>query len=223
MKPFIKKTLKKVIPNHVLVRELGFEHNTILFTFDDGPHPSITPLVLELFNQHSIKACFFCIGKSAIRYPDLIKAIDDNGHLIGNHTFDHKNVDYISLQEIYNDISKCQEILFKITGKKPLFFRPPRGKITPYSIWAARKAGLKTVLWSIGGGEWGANKGKDSAAIANGVVNSVKSGDILLLHDDYAEVISVLNAIIAHLLKAGINMDGGTKILYKLRQSKLMI
>ena len=78
----------------------------VLFTFDDGPNPATTPIILDKLNEHSIKAVFFCVGENVERYPELSKQIVDEGHLIGNHTQTHKNINFFN-REANSNIAKC--------------------------------------------------------------------------------------------------------------------
>lgn len=127
---------------------------------------------------------FFTAGKYVNKYPYLLSEIKKRGHLIGNHTYNHPNRRIITFSEYMNELGSCQNIMSKITGEKPKYFRPPKGLISLKGLLTAKKLELKTVLWSIQGGEWGPHKHDDAKTIASRLLRNVRSGDIILLHDN---------------------------------------
>lgn len=120
----------------------------ILFTFDDGPNPETTPIILEKLNEHSIKAIFFCVGENVERYPDLAKQIIDEGHLIGNHTISHKNINLLNIKA-NSSIAECSNIIEKTTGIEPKYFRPPHGRIGLRTETLMKRNNLTNVMWSL--------------------------------------------------------------------------
>lgn len=120
----------------------------ILFTFDDGPNPETTPIILEKLNEHSIKAIFFCVGENVKKYPELTKRIIDEGHLIGNHTISHKNINLLNIKA-NSSIAECSNIIEKTTGIEPKYFRPPHGRIGLLTQSMMKKNNLINVMWSL--------------------------------------------------------------------------
>lgn len=124
--------------------------NTGILTFDDGPHPVYTPLILDLLDQYHIKAIFFCIGKNADAHPEIVRRIAESGHLIGNHTFYHSiRSTFYGWKKYLSEINTTTVLLEKITGKKVLYYRPPFGITNPSIAKAIRKSGLVTMAWNI--------------------------------------------------------------------------
>ncbi|EKD82177.1 MAG: chitin deacetylase, partial [uncultured bacterium] len=99
----------------------------IVLTFDDGPHPRTTPKVLEILRQRNIKAIFFVLGLQAAKYPALVKQIHDEGHLIGNHSYSHKNLAQLSEEGLRGELNRTSRLIESITGSKPAYLRPPYG------------------------------------------------------------------------------------------------
>ena len=99
----------------------------VALTFDDGPDPIHTPRILNILEENNIKATFFLIGSKIETYPELVKRIYEEGHIIGNHTFSTPSYTLWNSNKIYEDIRKTNDIIYKITGKFPFFFRPPSG------------------------------------------------------------------------------------------------
>ena len=152
----------------------------IALTFDDGPSPSSTPIVLDLLARHGLQATFFVVGKKAARYPQLIKAILDQGHTIGNHSWGH---DYFlmlrSQKTLQADIHKTQEILEK-SGVKPRFFRPPAGVTSSRLAKVLVKENLVTVTYSCRAFDRG---NRNIHNLAEKILRRLHPGDIIMLHD----------------------------------------
>jgi peptidoglycan/xylan/chitin deacetylase (PgdA/CDA1 family) len=171
----------------------------LLLTFDDGPHPEVTPAVLDLLAEYDAKAVFFVVGNRIPRAPHVLQRILAEGHVIGNHTFFHP-LDHIpGFAEYYRDIKECQTLLESLTGRRPQLFRPPLGSITFASLVAPRLAGLRTLLWSIDVDDWTLRRDSDAAAAGNRLAELAGSGDIVLLHDDNPSVVSLLKTALPKL------------------------
>jgi peptidoglycan/xylan/chitin deacetylase (PgdA/CDA1 family) len=122
----------------------------IALTFDDGPNPPITPLLLKLFDRYSVRATFFLIGKFARACPELAKEISARGHLIGNHTDTHPNLFFRSQEGIRGELARCQDaIADAIHAAPPRWMRPPYGYRSPLLSGEIRRAGIQgVVMWS---------------------------------------------------------------------------
>ncbi|HHV93499.1 MAG TPA: polysaccharide deacetylase family protein [Firmicutes bacterium] len=157
-------------------RELPF----IALTFDDGPDPLYTPLILDILREKDVKATFFMIGRHAERHPEIVQRIVEEGHDIGNHTYSHRNLYGLDEKNTWNEIAKADEVITKIAGTKPYLFRPPRGLYTDASIEFAHELGYTTVLWSVSSRDWAEISANQ---LARYVINNTRGGDILLFHD----------------------------------------
>ena len=121
----------------------------ISLTFDDGPG-IYTLEILDLLKKYNVKATFFCIGKNIEMYPEIIKQIIDEGHLIGNHSYGHSPFfDFYNAKKIIEEIQKTDTLLEKLTSKKINFFRPPYGVTTPSIRRAIKITGHKVIGWNI--------------------------------------------------------------------------
>ena len=115
---------------YVETKEFYFKRNDknrIALTFDDGPHPRHTHEILAILRKYNVKATFFIIGVNARNYPDSLRAIANDGHEIGNHTFTHQCMRGKSYTQIAHDVSDCSDIIFDLCGQYPMVFRPPGG------------------------------------------------------------------------------------------------
>jgi peptidoglycan/xylan/chitin deacetylase (PgdA/CDA1 family) len=154
--------------------------NGIALTFDDGPSPASTPVLLELLAQYQLPATFFVIGRHAAAHPELIAAILAQGHAIGNHSYDHDNLLMLrSYEFLEKDIQATQEVLNK-AGIHPLVFRPPIGIVSPRLQPVIASLGLRTITFSCRIFDRGNRNIHD---LASRVLRKLRPGDILLLHD----------------------------------------
>jgi len=121
----------------------------ILLTFDDGPNTGTTESILKILDENKIKALFFCVGNNVKNYPELSKLILNEGHIIGNHTFNHKQLTKISYSESVNEINSFTILLKEKFGYKVKYFRPPHGKFKFNTSSLLKKCGLTNVMWSL--------------------------------------------------------------------------
>lgn len=152
----------------------------VALTFDDGPDPHSTPVILALLQKHKLQACFFVIGKKAAAHPELIAAIIEQGHSIGNHSWRHDNLLMLRRhKQLLQDIHTTQETLRHL-GVIPAVFRPPAGITNPLLQSVLKKEGLTAVTFSCRAFDGG---NKDITDLANRILNRLQDGDIILLHD----------------------------------------
>ncbi|MFA6598929.1 MAG: polysaccharide deacetylase family protein [Ignavibacteriaceae bacterium] len=121
----------------------------ILVTFDDGPNPATTEKILETLNEENIQALFFCVGNNVSRYPQLTKAIAEEKHLIGNHTFDHKKITKLSEEELAKEIISTNQTIEELSGVLPKYFRPPHGRFTFRLANTLKKYNMRNVMWTL--------------------------------------------------------------------------
>ncbi|MBQ9940853.1 MAG: polysaccharide deacetylase family protein [Clostridia bacterium] len=154
----------------------------IALTFDDGPHPKHTEEILDILKEYGVKATFFIIGSNAQKHPDIVKRTFDEGHELGNHTYNHVFINRISDDKLREEISKTDEIIKQITGTAPIVFRPPGGAYNDLKVDVVSATGHKCILWS-----WWQDTRDWSCPPVDKVVNTVLSnlhdGDIILFHD----------------------------------------
>ncbi len=152
----------------------------VALTFDDGPSPNSTPILLSLLKQYNYKATFFVIGEKAGKHPELITRIIEEGHSIGNHSWQHDSLLMLrSHYRLRQDIKKTQDVLQNY-GIRPLLFRPPAGVTNPRLKNILRDENLQTVTFSCRPLDYG---NKKIVHLADRIIGKLKSGDIILLHD----------------------------------------
>ncbi len=172
----------------------------LALTFDDGPHPIYTNALLSILKKEKISATFFVVGFMAEKYPDLIKAEVVDGHLVANHTFSHVTLTHLPLDEVLTEYRACDDVIVRITGRKPTFCRPPGGDYDRSVVKAATVDGLVTVLWTDDPGDY-AQPGTN--IIEKDTLKRLENGGIILLHDGVQQTLDVLPQIIEHAKRNG--------------------
>ncbi len=161
-------------------RSVETEKKQIALTFDDGPHPTLTPKILEILVRYNIPATFFMVGQNILNYPQAARAVIDAGHEVGNHTFTHPHIASLNEQAIFEEIGRCEDALEELCEYRPHILRTPQGTLTPSLERCLLEDDYILVLWSLDTRDWD-NKSTD--AIVRSVLDRVKSGDIILMHD----------------------------------------
>ncbi|ACV63921.1 polysaccharide deacetylase [Desulfofarcimen acetoxidans DSM 771] len=178
------------------------------------------PKMLEIMDENKVKASFFMGGQWVEKFPDLTKKIAAGGHELGNHGYSHPHVDQISKQNNITEIKKAEEEVFKVTGKKTVFFAPPYGERGQNVLAAASESGYKTILWSIDTVDWQRPAAK---TIEDRVLAKAHNGAIVLMHPTEPTIKALPNIIkdlkdrgyelvtVSQLLKGGIAGDKENK------------
>jgi len=182
--PPFRKVMCWSVPKHHAPRHIAL-------TFDDGPHGTYTPQVLDLLAKNNIRGTFFVLGSYIENHPDIFRRLLDDGHEFGIHGYVHNNI------ELPRQTLRTMKVVEKF-GATSSLFRPPHGRLDlRTSVWMARK-GFSTVLWSFDCRDSLRYEGKDSSRRP---LDDIAPGDIVLLHDDNPVCVSDLTAII-DMLKA---------------------
>ncbi len=202
----VRKGIKSLVPEALARRTLTAPvGQRILLTFDDGPSPDVTPAVLDRLEQYHARAVFFVVGKFAERTPDLLRAMLDRGHVVGNHTYQHRNDRDPWFVPYLRDLRRCQAVV-AAHAPVPRLFRPPKGHLTATAIAASRLAGMRLMHWSLSVGDWNCKTAAEAHAAAVALDRSVAPGQILLLHDNNQRVLDVLDYILPRLAERGFDM-----------------
>ncbi|HAR63883.1 MAG: hypothetical protein DKM50_11345 [Candidatus Margulisiibacteriota bacterium] len=165
----------------------------VSLTFDDGPDPVTTPLILDILKKHNIKATFFMIGEKVKRYPEIAAMVVREGHGVGNHTYHHINLNKASEDKIINEIEWTQKSIKNATGVTPTLFRPPFGYYDDNALRALNKEKMKIILWSIDPLDY---IQKRNTKIISEVTDKLKKGSIILFHDTSKNTAKYLDLII---------------------------
>jgi peptidoglycan/xylan/chitin deacetylase (PgdA/CDA1 family) len=152
----------------------------VALTFDDGPSCDWTPKILDALKEENIKATFFMLGKHVEQYPDVARRVAEEGHEIGNHTYDHHVLFYYKAEELDKEIRDAQAAIYKATGVTTKYFRPPKAWLTGDEKKQIRSMGYETILWSLNSKDWVTFHDKQ---ITSFILRYIRPGDIILFHD----------------------------------------
>jgi peptidoglycan/xylan/chitin deacetylase (PgdA/CDA1 family) len=162
--------------------------NKVAITFDDGPSEEFTLPILDILRDLDVPATFFMVGKHVEKYPHVAQRVVEEGHTIGNHTQNHRNLPTLSTIELKKEVMEATAIITETTGVYPVFVRPPRGMYDDRFRRLASLLGQEIVLWSISTRDW--RYGVTPTYIERFVDSRVRGGDIILFHDSGALVAS---------------------------------
>lgn len=176
-----KSFIKRLFSNYVW--DLPNTQNKIYLTFDDGPTPEITEWVLEELKKHNVKATFFCIGNNIQKHPELFQKVINEGHVIGNHTYDHMNGWKTETKTYLENISLCDKQIqkFSIENLQSKIFRPPYGKIKTAQAKIVRRLGYKIIMWDVLSADFDQTITPEKCL--ENVISNVKSGSVIVFHD----------------------------------------
>jgi peptidoglycan/xylan/chitin deacetylase (PgdA/CDA1 family) len=174
----------------------------VLLSFDDGPHPVLTPKILETLKVHNVKAVFFVVGLKAEKYPEIIHQIVAEGHLVGNHTYTHHPLFAMySMEKVHIEITKNAELLKNLTGSELQLFRPPIGYTNPKIARVVKKLGVKVIGWNVRSYD---TIIQNPLKLKNRVLKLTKPGSIILFHDTLPQTEQMLDAYIIDAKQNGI-------------------
>lgn len=173
----------------VINRKIDKSKKMIAFTFDDGPNYN-TSKVIDVLNKYDIKATFFVLGSRAINNKDILRKMVDSGMEIGNHTYNHLLLTKYDEDKIRSEIEDTSDVIYSATNKRPNLLRPSYGSVNNK---IKKVANMPIIIWDIDTLDW---KYHNSKRITSRVVNKVRDGDIILMHDIYSASLNALSNII---------------------------
>jgi peptidoglycan/xylan/chitin deacetylase (PgdA/CDA1 family) len=194
--------LKKLYPG--CMWDMPEKEKVLYLSFDDGPHPTITPFVLNELKKYNAKATFFCIGENVASYPEIYRQLITQGHATGNHTFKHLNGWKTTTTEYINDVKEADKNI------NSFLFRPPYGRMKRSQMKMLLNGDNKmsVVMWNILAGDWDASVRPEKCY--DRIKNKIGSGDIIVLHDSdkaWDRMSYVLPRLLADFTKSGFRFE----------------
>ncbi len=180
----------------------------VAITFDDGPDPPYTLEISAILDSYGVKGTFFTVGKALEARPDVSKALLDDGHLLGNHSYHHDAFRWLDPR--YPELEETQQAFKRTLGVCPALYRPPHGSHTPFMAKVVSDHGMDTVTWDVSAADWATD---DGTLVARRVLSKVQPGSIILLHDgsdgnigaDRSVLLTALPIILDGLRDRGLN------------------
>ncbi len=184
------------------------QEKKIALTFDDGPNPEYTPLLLTKLSEHRVSATFFLIGRNLKRHPELGRRIVQDGHEVGNHTYNHRILPFLSKANIRNEVTSTHQLIADLLNVQPVFLRPPNGLFTERALDTVEQLGYRAVVGDVFPIDF-ARPGPE--IITRRVLRRVQPGSIIILHDGYvgrfdrdkSQTVLALDGLIPRLYEQG--------------------
>jgi len=183
----------------------------IALTFDDGPHKTLTPKLLELLAAHHMKATFFVVGQNAADHPEILQRAVREGHEIANHSWSHPNLGKMSDEAVRRELQKTDDAITAAIGKHPTLLRPPYGSITAHQKrWIHDEFGYRIIIWDVDPLDW---KRPGPSVVTSRILKETHAGSIVLSHDIHPPTIEAMPATFDQLDRKGFKSVTVTELL----------
>lgn len=190
----MRNTLLNLLPDSWMIVK-GSEPGTIHLTYDDGPDPDVTPQLLALLKERNAKATFFLVGKRAKRYPELVRQLLEEGHTLGNHSYNHKAFHTLPVATQMNEIRDTNRLLQELTGQPCRMFRAPAGRLSAPLFLKLLSERITYAYWSRDSLDYTLD---EAEVVENLKQRPIQDRDIVLLHDDHRKVVGITEHILTH-------------------------
>lgn len=174
----------------------------VAMTFDDGPHPRLTPMLLDMLKARGLRATFYLIGNRCVTWPDIVRRIAAEGHEIGNHSWSHPDLSRRSDSGAMDEIDRTSDVIFRLTGRPPVTFRPPYGAFSRRQrMMLYRARNLPTILWSVDPQDW---RRPGASVVSARILGASRPGAIILSHDIQSGTVKAMPAVLDGLSQRGL-------------------
>ena len=181
----------------------GSESKQIYLTFDSGYEAGYTEKILDVLKENNVKATFFITGHYLNTQPDIVKRMIEEGHIVGNHTVNHKSMPEVSLDTIKDEVMKLHTAVYEKFGYEMKYIRPPKGELSERTLSYTNSLGYTTVMWSLAYDDWDENKQGREAYGKSKVIDNLHNGAIILLHSNSKDNSNILDDVIKQAREMG--------------------
>lgn len=199
---------KRLVP----IYQVDTPEKKIAITIDGVWGAERTPRLLDIFAKNNVRITFFFGGYWVEKYPDVLKTIVAKGHEIGNHTYTHPHCNSLGREQLRNELRSTSDLIEKITGKRPRFFRPPFGEYNNQLIEVCKEEQLQVIQWSIDSLDW---KEPGVHFIVKRVLDNVKPGAIILMHNNGVHTPDALEILVPRLIQMGYKIVPLSELVYQ--------
>ncbi len=192
----------------------------IAMTFDDGPHPELTPKLLDELKKRGIKATFFMVGQCVAEYPDIVKRMAAEGHEVANHSWSHPALTKLGAEGVRKQMENTNDAIRNACGVTPVVMRPPYGATSAIlNKRFAEDYGMKVILWSVDPLDW---KYRNANKVYTAIIQNTRPGAIILAHDIHATTVAAMPETFDTLLSKGFKFVTVSELIAMDRPSQLV-
>ena len=179
------------------------EEKIIYLTFDEGYEAGYTEEILKILKENDVKAAFFLTAHYVNTEEDLVKQMIDDGHIIGNHTVNHKSMPTLTEEEIKQEVMDLHQSVYEKFGYEMKYIRPPKGEFSEKTLMVTNALGYKNVMWSFAYEDWNEKKQPDENQAKEKILNNLHNGEIMLLHGNSKTNTNILDSMIKEIKNRG--------------------
>ena len=201
--PDLGKANKEILEKNNGIAMGNNEDKFIYLTFDEGYEAGYTPQILNTLKENNVKATFFITAHYLNTQPELVKQMIDEGHIVGNHTVNHKSMPTLTEEQINSEVMELHKSIYEKFQYEMKYIRPPMGEFSERSINITNSLGYKTVMWSFAYEDWNENKQPDETQAKKKILDNVHNGEIMLLHGNSKINTNILGDIIKEIKNIG--------------------
>ena len=201
--PDVGSSNKKILEDNEGICLGNKDKKIIYLTFDEGYEAGYTPKILETLKNNDVKATFFITAHYVNTQDGLVKQMIDEGHIVGNHTVNHKSMPSLSEDEVKTEVMELHQSIYDKFGYEMKYIRPPMGEFNKSTLEITNSLGYKTVMWSFAYEDWNEDKQPDEEKSIQKIVNNFHNGEIMLLHGNSKTNTNILDSIIKEAKNAG--------------------
>ena len=172
------------------------EDKTIYLTFDEGYEAGYTSRILDILKENDVKATFFLTAHYVNTQEELVQRMIDEGHIIGNHTVNHKSMPDLSEEEIKKEVMDLHQVIYEKFNYEMKYIRPPKGEFSQRTLQLTNSLGYTTVMWSFAYEDWNEDKQPDEEKSKQKILDNLHNGEIMLLHGNSKTNIDILDSVI---------------------------
>lgn len=194
--PDVGTTNRKVLEENKGICLGNKEKKNIYLTFDEGYEAGYTPQLLTILRENQVKATFFITAHYVNSQPDLVKQMIEEGHIIGNHTVNHKSMPELSEDKIKTEVMDLHQVMNEKFGYEMKYIRPPKGEFSSNSLQVTNQLGYTTVMWSFAYEDWNEDKQPEEQASKKKILDNLHNGEIMLLHGNSKTNTNILDSMI---------------------------
>lgn len=194
--PDVGSSNKKVLEENQGICLGSNEKKIIYLTFDEGYEAGYTPQLLSTLKENQVTATFFITAHYVNTQPDLVKQMIDEGHIVGNHTVNHKSMPELTEEKIKKEVMDLHQVIYEKYGYEMKYIRPPMGEFSESTLQITNRLGYKTVMWSFAYEDWNEDKQPNEATAKKKILDNLHNGEIMLLHGNSKTNTDILDSVI---------------------------